>query len=755
MSDIFRNNNAKAIWIDSEKQPNRYVKFQTEFEADGKEVLFYISADTQYELYINGKFAGFGQYGDYPDKKVYDCIDVSHLVKEGKNLVSILAFSNGVHSLSHYSGLPMVIFAVTENGKCVLKSDENVKCCDDTEFTSGEFENITNQLSYNFGFDLRKDDFYREKLVSETWKNAVILDDSSVKYTSRPLKKTVLKDVCEGEIITQGEFRLSDGDTVAEKMQNAFFAMRLEKDVFDREDGSLIPKKDNLYWIVDMGEEIAGHIVLDIEAEDGAILDIAYGEHLKDMRVRSSVGGRNFAFRTVCREGRQQIAFYIRRLAGRYLEVFSHSGIKKVHTIALHRVEYPLNYNELTLNDGLYNKIYEASQRTLMLCMHEHYEDCPWREQALYGMDSRNQMLAGYYAFGETDMPRESLRLLADSQRESGLLELTAPSEFHKTIPTFSLAWINSVSEYILFSGDKDFGKEMLPAAKRIIEFFKIDPDKNLVITPTESECWHLYEWNAGMTIWDLYGRLRYDAPLNAYYVLTLRKYQQICEAINNKEETAWAQKLIDTICGSFHNAFYSEENKAYTTYLSGGKPSVKVEKTGEGMYYDGDEDSERDVFAQLTQAWALCGGCVPKEYQDIIRASIVRDDLIECTISHSVYKYDALMQDAEKYAGIVLSEISDKWGYMLYDGATTFWETILGDKDFDRAGSLCHGWSATPAYIFWRYIMGVYPEAPGFEKIEVNPCCGDSFKAEGILKTQKGTYKATHKNGKTEINLI
>jgi hypothetical protein len=47
--------------------------------------------------------------------------------------------------------------------------------------------------------------------------------------------------------------------------------------------------------------------------------------------------------------------------------------------------------------------------------------------------------------------------------------------------------------------------------------------------------------------------------------VLTLRKYQQICEAINNKEETAWAQKLIDTICGSFHNAFYSEEKKAYT----------------------------------------------------------------------------------------------------------------------------------------------------------------------------------------------
>ncbi len=40
-------------------------------------------------------------------------------------------------------------------------------------------------------------------------------------------------------------------------------------------------------------------------------------------------------------------------------------------------------------------KIYDVSIYTLKCCMHEHYEDCPWREQALYTMDSRNQMLCG------------------------------------------------------------------------------------------------------------------------------------------------------------------------------------------------------------------------------------------------------------------------------------------------------------------------------------------------------------------------
>ena len=31
----------------------------------------------------------------------------------------------------------------------------------------------------------------------------------------------------------------------------------------------------------------------------------------------------------------------------------------------------------------------------------------------------------------------------------------------------------------------------------------------------------------------------------------------------------------------------------------------------------------------------------------------------------------------------------------------TTFWETIDGEKAFENAGSLCHGWSAMPIYYY------------------------------------------------------
>ena len=42
----------------------------------------------------------------------------------------------------------------------------------------------------------------------------------------------------------------------------------------------------------------------------------------------------------------------------------------------------------------------------------------------------------------------------------------------------------------------------------------------------------------------------------------------------------------------------------------------------------------------------------------------------------------------------------------MLRQGATTFWETIDGADAFGKAGSLCHGWSAVPAYLYLKYIV-------------------------------------------------
>ena len=65
-------------------------------------------------------------------------------------------------------------------------------------------------------------------------------------------------------------------------------------------------------------------------------------------------------------------------------------------------------------------------------------------------------------------------------------------------------------------------------------------------------------------------------------------------------------------------------------------------------------------------------------------------------------FKYDAMITvDRSKYAGIILDDIRTKYGKMLDEGATSFWETEDGAAAFGNAGSLCHGWSALPIYYY------------------------------------------------------
>ena len=136
-------------------------------------------------------------------------------------------------------------------------------------------------------FDLRKDDG-SSKNVSE---NGIMPLYAMIQILIIPcVRLKRIKDICCGKLITHGEFLLSDGKTVAEEMKYAYLGYRDNKEVMEQRDNAIIVNKDNVFWICDLGEEMTGHITIDVEASEGAVIDIAYGEHLADMRVRSAVG---------------------------------------------------------------------------------------------------------------------------------------------------------------------------------------------------------------------------------------------------------------------------------------------------------------------------------------------------------------------------------------------------------------------------------------------------------------------------------
>ena len=95
-----------------------------------------------------------------------------------------------------------------------------------------------------------------------------------------------------------------------------------------------------------------------------------------------------------------------------------------------------------------------------------------------------------------------------------------------------------------------------------------------------------------------------------------------------------------------------------------------------------------------------LCGAAQGKRAKRICDILTKERLLTPISLSMSCFKYDALLKvDSCRFKDFVLEDIESKYKRMLDAGATSFWETEKGEQDFDNAGSLCHGWSAMPAY--------------------------------------------------------
>ena len=112
--------------------------------------------------------------------------------------------------------------------------------------------------------------------------------------------------------------------------------------------------------------------------------------------------------------------------------------------------------------------------------------------------------------------------------------------------------------------------------------------------------------------------------------------------------------------------------------------------------------------YCELSQALAVLGGV--NTGNDLLDKLADKDNgLIKTNLSLMYYKYEALLSNPDRYLPFVLNEIAEIWGNMLYNNATTFWETTRGEDDFFKTASLCHGWSAIPVYVFGKYLSDNY----------------------------------------------
>ena len=702
MAHVFKQ--ASWIWRQGEAGKDEFCDFlaTVRIPTQGGRYCLRIASDSNYTVWMNGKLCAFGQYADYPDFKVYDEVDITEFLRPGENRMVTVVWYYGIESQTYKVGDAGLIYEIVdEDGGVVACSGEHVLSRKSRDYISGRCDLISSQLGPTYHYDLRKYDGFIED-GSDGFEGSRIVPTISTDFTLRPNKKLTLEPRMTASICRTGCFRYTTNAPVASvNMQYAAITSRYPHEMMKSGDmrfGSPVKlvsdseEYDGVFFIVDLGEESAGFLDIDLELPKACRIDVGYGEHLHDGVCRTSV--RGFFCEIDGAEGRNTYLHTFRRFGCRYIQLFVHAPEVTVHYAGLRPTLYPLKHKEYKSGNLLRETIYKVCQNTLQQCLHEHYEDCPWREQALYTMDSRNQMLCGYYAFGETQAARASLELIAHGVRPDGLLMLCYPAGLDFPIPAFSCMYFVQMDEYIRHSGDTTLAAQYFDKLDTIINAFhrKLQPEgviENFYgkAPSGRNDYWNFYEWSATMNGHFAETERRLECPLNCFYSLAMQSLANICEALGKDGYAADLRARVKVLNGAIAKVFYNPETKLFESF----------------------DVIHRGWYTVLTQSLAmLCGAASGVDTDVMLRAMATNGrtdvgiELVPNTLSMNAFRFDALLAvDKEKYAPIILDELDRDYLYMLRRGATTFWETIIGADDFGDAGSLCHGWSALPVYYY------------------------------------------------------
>ena len=205
----------------------------------------------------------------------------------------------------------------------------------------------------------------------------------------------------------------------------------------------------------------------------------------------------------------------------------------------------------------------------------EHYVDCPWREQCLYVFDSRNQILCGYYAFegGNVEYVKSNLRLMSQDRRDDGLLAICYPCGIDLTIPSFSLHYYLAVREYLEYSDDVEFIKEIYPKLQSVLQVFIENIQDGLVCKFAGKQHWNFYDWSPHLD-----GRSRGadgedpDVAINALFLLALQHLKKIDEILGRPFEYS---ALLDSVSDNARKAFFNQDSGLFSMLQGGDEYTV------------------------------------------------------------------------------------------------------------------------------------------------------------------------------------
>lgn len=344
-------------------------------------------------------------------------------------------------------------------------------------------------------------------------------------------------------------------------------------------------------------------------------------------------------------------------------------------------------------SDPFLNRLVDKCIRTLYICMRDNYMDCPDRERGQWIGDVSSQVPQTFYVL---DRKADHLTLKAISDfvawRKGGVLWGNVPGAHSSELPSQSL---NAISEfgmimsYYLNSGDASVIAKAYPAVKAYLELWSVKEDG-------------LVEPRAGD--WQWYDHLDFidaDVLENAWYYTALNAALAMASIESRpEEELAWFRARAEGIRGAFDRAFWQGDGYRSGSFL----------------------DDRANALAVLV-------GLAGPERREAIRR-VLRE------VKHSTpymegYVLEAMFQLGDAVGA--MARMRERYAPLVENENSTLWE------DFSILGTRNHAWSGGPLTALAKYVAGVAPLTPGYERYRVAPEPVDLDSVELSVPSVKG----------------
>ncbi|WP_338877378.1 alpha-L-rhamnosidase C-terminal domain-containing protein (plasmid) [Spirosoma sp. SC4-14] len=700
--------------------------FRKTIQLDSKPSAFvvHVSGDNRYKLFVNGRLVSLGPARSDVRHWSFETVDLAPYLTSGDNTLAAVVWNFGeTMSFAQHSFRTGFILQGNGPAEQAVNTNPSWKCLQNgaysplqtnlyTFFQVGPGEAIQYNR-YPWGWET-------VQYADAQWPNAQEVKPGSMWNLNIDFDNWTLnpRSIPPMELKPEriAKLRKVDGITVPAGFPGQAVPVH-------------IPAQTKAVLLLDQTHLTTAYPVLTVSGGRGANVTLAYAESLfepapKDRTApivkgdRNKIEGKVFFGCTdafVTDGGQQRTLTTLWWRTYRYIQVTVET---KQEPLILNDLSglftaYPLSKvstAEVPESPELANML-DIGWRTARLCANETYMDCPYYEQLQYAGDVRIQALISLYNSSDDRLVRQAIMQLRQSLSANGLTMSRYPSREPQYIPTFSLWWINMVHDYWRYRGDKAFVKSSLPVTRMVLNYFANyqHDDGSLKRFPD----WPFTDWTTSPD-WQTWGSVApytengNSAPLDLQLLLA---YQ----VAGDLEAQAGMSAFAD---------LYAER-------------SNRLRQTIQRLYWD----KSRGLFADTPQKKqfsqhsnilaALTGVITGDSARQLMERTLTDKSLVQPSIFYRYYLHRAV---AETGLGDQYLNLLGLWRQQMKLGLTTWAES------HEPSRSDCHAWGSSPNIEFYRIILGIDSDAPGFEKVRITPHLGTLRNASGQMPHPKGT---------------